>query len=168
MSLEFGDITDIAVKLVGLSTELVSNPDRKMAGGIITWAPDNLGSIHSARVGDVSDSYKWDSYRRFSQEKVYRTHAAFLISPDTTISSWQTRDKDEKKYGGAILFDQAGAKDSKEIISFSGLKEPVDEAVSLVIGHELRHVSDDFVRQVIEVSGNEVYHDLLQAYRDSK
>jgi len=73
----------------------------------------------------------------------------------------------EKKYGGAVVFDPFPVKDFREVVSFSGLKECVDEAVSLVIAHELRGASDDFARRVVGISGNEVYQELLQAFKGS-
>jgi hypothetical protein len=164
----FTKIVSMAGELVDLSTKLDSNPDPQRAGGVVTWALDNISDINWARVGDIQVPSKWGAYERFSQEKIHRAYADFLRSSGTIISSWQTRDEAAKKYGGAILFNQHGTGPLKESLSFSGLKEPVDEAVSLVIGTELRQVSDNFAQHVIEISDNQVYHELREAYRASK
>ncbi len=158
----------MAGELVRLSTGLVSNPDPQRTGGAITWAFGHLSTIRSARVGRISVPSKREDYLRFSQEMVYRTYAAFLREQGTTISSWQTREESMKKYGGEILFSPAEDKILKEAISFSGLDEHVCEAVSLVIGHELRQASDDHIKKVIAISNNQVYHELLQTFKKNR
>ena len=160
-------ITTMADELVKLSTTLDSNEAPERKGGVVLWAPKNMSSVQLARVGEVPNSGEWFLYERFAQEKAHRVYADFMRRPEHIVSSWQTRDKEIERYGGAVLFP-ASKLEGVDIISFSGLKEHVDEAVSLKIGRELGLCYDGLVNEVINVSGNKVYPELVQAYNNRR
>ena len=168
MTSVFGSMASVAYKLVRLSTKLGSNPNPERMGGYLFWAPYNLSAMCSTRIGEVSDPSKGDKYLGFSREKIFRTYADFIRDSDITVSSWQTRNERAHQYGGAVLFNRSGTVDEPvDVISFSGLAEQVDEAVSLMIGHELGLTDESFIGRVLVLSGNEVFPELREAFRNS-
>lgn len=87
-----------------------------------------------AEIGQCT--FKPDKCFEFAQEKVRR-----IRSKRGHISSWQSRDFDNEKYGGAILTprnSQAISTNKERLaIGVSGLTEKEDEAMSICIGLEL-------------------------------
>jgi len=58
--------------------------------------------------------------------------------------------------------------ESPYVISFSGLLEEVDEAVCLALGYEIGVTTDETARRIIAVSNNQVFPEMLEAYRASR
>ncbi|OHB04587.1 MAG: hypothetical protein A2920_01445 [Candidatus Zambryskibacteria bacterium RIFCSPLOWO2_01_FULL_43_17] len=85
----------------------------------------------------------------FADEKAKR-----LSSHPTHVSSWQSRDKERKRYGGAI---RAGAL----ILSFSGLPEWVDEALMVAVAADMNRITEEEIARVTRISENP----LLQVVR---
>jgi len=81
-------------------------------------------------------------YLEFSQEKALRLSA----HPDH-ISSWQSRDYESNRYGGAIRAEGY-------ILSFSGLTELADEAVLVNTAFRLGLISGGRCFEIAKVSGN--------------
>jgi len=160
----FGRMITNAGVLVRTSRKLESNPDPERSGGYLTWGVCNHSARFSARVGTLTDITKWDKYMALSQEKALRVMADYQRGPDLAISSWQSRDATMERYGGAVLFNLHGGsgENAVDIIAFSGLDEHVDEAVSLALGRDFGLVDEEFVKRVLEISGNPVYKDLTR------
>jgi hypothetical protein len=166
MNLDLGVICLTAIRLVALSRDLPSNPDQQKVGGYLTIGVDGLRTMHTTLIGTVANPEKSNLYKRFSQEKAHRLQADWLRDP-SSVSSWQTRQESIERYGGAVLFKIPGeeADEAHCIISFSGLKEHVDEAVSLTLGYHLGLADDETVRRIVKVSNNSVFPEMLKAYR---
>jgi len=173
MASTFGRIVDTAGKLIDLSTRLDSNPAKEKAGGYAVWGPGGAsGQLFSCEVGTIRGEAKRAKYRALSLEKALRVQSDFLRDPftdpvRTTVSSWQTRDEEMRRYGGAVFFGYTGADNTREfdVISFSGSTEIVDQSISLLVGRELRLTNPQFVDRVMSISGGwEVYSELFGAY----
>jgi len=151
-------------KLVELSTRLTSNPEPERRGGIASFLlSGHVYPLFSVRVGEISDVAEWDKYWGFSREKVYRVQSDFLRDPNNIVSSWQTREPEIGRYGGAVIFNLKGDRTALyNIISFSGLDEQVDEAVALTMGFKLGWTNKDFLDRVLSASENHVFWELLK------
>lgn len=163
--MDFPDLQKLsndAERLVDLSTRLSSNKEPQRKGGVLTVARGlkDITAMQSVLVGTVTNSEKLEKYERFSREKLYRLQADWLRDPNI-LSSWWTRDPEINRYGGAVALPYGAG---HLIISFSGLLEHVDEAVSLMIGHKEGIAREDYVQKIIEMSQNSVFSEMLQAY----
>lgn len=92
-------------------------------------------------------------YVEFCQEKANRLEAAYLANPHTAKSSWQSRNPDEEKWGGAILGPDS--QNRQYVFSFSGLPELCDEAVTLLTAVEVGHLTPDEAIDIGEISGSD-------------
>ena len=152
-------------ELVELSTGLRSNPDPSRKAGFVTsWTFGQ--EMFSGSVGDIPTPEKVDDYRAFSREKAFRVQADMMREPATTVSSWQTRDVNMRRYGGGVICNMDGDRNKPHAIyTFSGLKEPVDEAVSLALALEYGGADDALVKGVVEISNNGVFEELWEAWK---
>lgn len=163
----FDKLVATAEELVELTKSLKSNTACERSGGVLTWGIDNLSYRRSILIGTVDDPNMLEKYRRFSEEKAVRLYSDWLRNPKTAVSSWQSRNRDADKYGGAVLFGEDGnTTESGEIISFSGLKEEFDEAVSLVLGDSLGILVPSRRERVLNISDSDfAYNELMAAYQ---
>ena len=122
------DITKVLWQILN-RTKLACEIDGRGRQGGFLCIKDSFGkTVLVAMLGEVSDSEKALKYMAFCQEKAQRLH---LNVANGHISSWQSRNEQEEKYGGGII-------DSKgRIFAFSGLSEHLDEALSLDIARQL-------------------------------
>lgn len=124
--------------------KLPENRDLGKKGGLFTLKDRNGRFVFSTHeIGEVP-AKKVTKYRNLSREKADRLTA----NPDH-ISSWQSRDPEEKKYGGAILVGDL-------ILSFSGLTEHGDETVMLLTAMKILEGRFDPRRlyEIAEISNN--------------
>ena len=82
------------------------------------------------------------TYFDFSQEKANR-----LIASVELLSSFQNRDPDNGRWGGAI-------KTSDYILSFSGLPELGDEAVMLLTAYTFCWLTEEQIVEIAKISSN--------------
>jgi len=165
MGLNVEDLVKVANQLVVISQKLPSNINPERVGGYLTVGLDGISTKHILGIGKY-DLTQRELYRRFSQEKVHRLYSEWLKDPITSISSWQTREQKTGKYGGAVLFNTIEDVDrpSCDIISFSGLNEHTDEALSLTLGHYLGWGTPDNVLKIIAISDNKVFDEMFLAF----
>jgi hypothetical protein len=102
-----------------------------------------------ARIGEVSQA-KHQKYHDFSAEKALRLQTYSHSDGHQHVSSWQSRDPDQDRWGGAIL---AGM----HILSFSGLPELADEALMLAVAVKLRLLSASKAMEIAQLSDNGFY-----------
>lgn len=153
-----------ALRLVNLSQRLASNPDKARKGGFLTVGLNGFRQTFVHNIGQYPLE-KADKYSRISQEKAHRLFAHYLRQPDIAVSSWQTRSSraEDLMPGGAVLFPSTVYPD---IVSFSGLAEHTDEAVSLVFGLNMGLSQDlDYASRVAAISNNLVFGELYEASR---
>ena len=98
---------------------------RDRLGGVLCMA-DPGGIILVCQIGEVPDADALSRFLGTCQEKVRR-----LLENPSHFSGWQSRDFDNKKYGGAIRTS------GDLIFSFSGLSELLDEAFSALLANRL-------------------------------
>ena len=84
-------------------------------------------------------------YFEFCQEKKDR-----LYKNPGHISSWQSRQPEKDKYGGAVRT----ALDGYYILSMSGLPEHGDEAVMVYTAHKINWMNKDTILAIIGISKN--------------
>lgn len=148
------------------------NPNLDRVGFWLTFARrEHRGVIipefAQAPVGadPILNPYGSVSIQLYSAEKALRL-AAHRLRDQSAISSWQTANPRLEMYQGAVAFplDNGGF----HIVSVSAYKEPVDEAVALLIGREMGFGDNGFIQKVVEESDNQAYPYLQEAYdRDS-
>lgn len=95
---------------------------------------------------------KRQKYFKLSQEKACRLQKSAL----SIVSSWQTRNETEDKYGGAV---RAGG----YVLSFSGLPELADEAFVLLIATACGIANAELLRNEIALrsGSNKLYDEIL-------
>lgn len=165
MTLDYEDISKVTEQLVDISTRLPSNEAPERAGGYLTIGADGLHVMRSIPIGTVTIPDKLSAYREFSQEKAFRLQADWLRD-HSIVSSWFTRNEAIRRFGGAVLLQdpEICPVGSHYILSFSGLKEHVDEAVALTLGTHLGLATDESVGRIVRESENPVFPEMLEAY----
>jgi len=73
-----------------------------------------------------------------------------LFHHPSHVSSWQSRDKKDKKQGGAIITRDF-------IVSFTGISEPLDEAVALKLSVLCKWIHPDKAQEIADISRNHLY-----------
>lgn len=95
-------------------------------------------------VGVVADKERQDRYSDLSQEKATR----LLDNPDHSLS-WQSRDEDNDKWGGAM-------DDGEYNWSVSGLTEEQDEALAIMGAHKCGQITNGSPQWYAKISDNEI------------
>ena len=119
-------------------------------GGYITL--QEVGCIQPALAASITivgrdiDEERFLSFEVNSKEKARRL--AHLANQEDHVSSWQSRDFDNKKYGGAIAT-------MGWVFSFSGLPELLDEYLMTHLAIELGMMQGDEVKFIASISENE-------------
>ncbi len=85
-------------------------------------------------------------FQEGSMEKAMRLHRA--AGKRKHVSSYQSRNPEKNKYGGAIL-----AK-GKWVISFSGITEKVDELIAIRVACRLKVMDENRMNEIFAISGN--------------
>jgi len=163
--MKFAQITELAAAardLVALSQKAPSNTHPEKAGGYLVIGSRGFEERYILKIG-TCPAEKEDKYRNLAQEKAHRLFSDWLRDP-LTISSWQTREPKLDRWGGAVSFPIIGERSpSCDIISFSGLIEPADEALGLMLGYQFNLATDpSFAERVISISANKVYREMMQ------
>jgi len=155
-------IAAAAHALVARSQKAPSNTNPEKAGGYLVIGSEGFEERYILKIGNCP-AEKDNKYRNFAQEKAHRLFSDWLRDP-SSISSWQTREPNLNRWGGAVLFPIIGERGpSCDIISFSGLIEPADEALGLMLGYQFKLATDPkFAERVIDISANKVYREMMQ------
>ncbi len=168
MSISYLGALEKANYLIGISREIKENPSPNKRGGALFMALGGFSEQVILAVGDIPED-KREKYRMIASEKAHRVYAHWLRGKwlnreDHVVSSYQTRDPDNLMWGGAILFENVPnpLAPRPSIISFSGLSEWADEALSFVIGHSFGlDVDKSLVSKVKDISKNPLLDDML-------
>ena len=118
---------------------------RGRTGGCLSIIGVTNGLLGTFPIGEVVDVGNQLKYWTFCQEKVCRLHARCH-----DISSWQTREPESKKYGGAVTATDGSS------YGFSGLSEHWDEAVSAATAKIIDPSSmpESRIAEIAEISKN--------------
>ena len=143
-----------AEPIVKTACELNQEPIKQ--GGCLCVANPEGEIILVSRLGQVRDRERGDRYFRFCQEKARR-----LISHPGDVSSWQSREPENDKWGGGVRLE-TGA-----IFTFSGLPELWDEACMVTLAMALAGLSEPtgHLRRILETSQNPHGAKLIAACR---
>ncbi|MEK6891414.1 MAG: hypothetical protein AABX03_04745 [Nanoarchaeota archaeon] len=165
MNFDTDNLIQVTEALVKISQKAPSNNRQEKEGGFLTLV---LGDFKKMRIFEIGnyDHSKRDKYASFSQEKAHRVYSDWLRNK-TAVSSWQTRQPEIDRYGGAVLFGYDYFKRGvsvplHDIVSFSGLSEASDEAVSAMLGYGfLPQVDDEALKKIANVSKNDVLKEMF-------
>ena len=111
-------------------------------GGYLFFCDSAGRQLLHKRLGDPNLE-KQAKYHQFSQEKAER----LLLNPDHLLS-WQSRDLDDNRYGGAVRLS------SGHVISFSGFPESVDEVFCISIARMMNWMSEAEIVERLKISNN--------------
>lgn len=157
---DYSALVRIVTETVETFATLAGNPRPESNGGYFTVMAVETGlPLLIVPIGEMPQE-KVQKYFEFSQEKARR----LLASQPDGVSSWQTRDPEAGKYAGAIKISMKSGEGDEEkflILSFSGLPEVGDEAVMLYTAIEGFDFDFRAARQIVEVSGNQLFLPLL-------
>jgi hypothetical protein len=118
-------------------------------GGYLTvWCFGDDAPMISEEInlGLCDISAKLEAYKFNSLEKAKRLIE--MVDRPEHVSSWQSRDFDNKKYGGAIAGYDA-------VFSFSGLPEKLDEYLMVVLAWQLGNIDQNRIEEIARISDNE-------------
>jgi hypothetical protein len=166
------EVAKRAKYLIEISKELKENPSPEKSGGYLTLVIDGFDDFTSLRVGEKIPAEKLVKYEIFSQEKAHRVYAHWLRKFPfekslQIVSSYQSRNPKEEKWGGAVLFNKEVKDYEPDIVSFSGLSEFADEALSYIIGYCLGFQKNDgLLEKIKEVSKNPMVDEMFSRFNE--
>lgn len=133
---------------IGLEVLLNKLDDQTRRGGYFCVASYENGMITPVVIALIGELPEEKLQRCFElcQEKARR-----LATHSEHRSSWQSRDPDQKQYGGAIRVN------SDLILSFSGLPEIADEALMLRVAVRRVYLSRDDADAIAAISSNDIF-----------
>ena len=156
--------------LVDLYRQINRNPSPDKNGGFLNLVHPYFSSKYCCPIGDIPGR-KAKKYYGFSLEKATRLYSDWLrnfalgIDTKDILSSYQTRDPKENKWGGAVLFEDKH--ESPSIISFSGLNEFGDEAFSLILGYSFGLAKDKTLfERVKNASNNPIVDEMFEKFKE--
>lgn len=136
--------------------QVTDNPNPEKQGGYLTVRVDGEDSL-VCPMGKGVPEEKWNQYRKYSMEKALR-----LASHAHHSSSWQTRQPDINRYGGAIRVPRGQLITWDVIISFSGLPEQLDEALMLVAACKMKWMDVDQISAIASQNDNPFINNLYR------
>jgi hypothetical protein len=158
LSFEFfvSEMSKILDNARGMSSIPGRENDRR---GYLTLMDGISGEIiFTVPFGEIPKD-KDEKYFKFSQEKAERLFSQVNMHlPSNHTSSFQSRNEEEEKYGGAIYFE---FHTTVIILSFSGMPELVDEAMMLVLGDKIKRYIQKPLRKKIEACDRNPYFEKL-------
>jgi hypothetical protein len=135
------DIVKIASHIVAATVDLPGNEAPEKQSGYLAVRERTSGRLLLLKMIGECPQDDIAKFVDFAREKGSRLIAG------KDVSSWESRNPEERKWGSAIV---AGGL----IISFSGLKELIDEAVVLVLGLRLSWLTYGEAANIAQISGN--------------
>jgi hypothetical protein len=162
----FGRIVAVANAVLYRFLPLPDNPKPENTGAyLILFSKTSGQELIVIPLGTFPIPEKAEAIYTFSNEKALRLFSNAISNGH--ISSYQSRDVDNKKYAGAITAPQDSPCEGRNLIgSISGLPELGDEAVALLIFHVLSWITLEDARKVVEISDNPFFQPLYKACED--
>ncbi len=163
--MNYRTVIEKAEYLIKISQELKENPSPEKSSGLLTIVLNGFSEEIPLKIGDISLD-KELKYKRLSKEKAHRVFSHWLRNnysknPVEVVSSYQTRNKDEGKFGGAVLFERETGNEFPEIISFSGGSEFTDESISYILGENFGLAKEGLLYKVKNISKNPLIDEML-------
>ena len=135
--------------LFGMILQAAKVLEPTKAGGYLCVAEPTQGLPFDVRMfGEIEDLDSATRRFTFCQEKVRR-----LVGNPEHRLSWQSRDPDNKKYGGAVHCGEY-------IFSFSGFSEKMDEAMCLYFAVKCGVLSMGAASLLAQISANDAWRAL--------
>lgn len=156
--MHYSDLTEIIGKTTVIVAKACSINHHEGKKGGWLCVSNSTGQVQAVlMIGTVPDSEKSRRYFNYCQEK-----AARLAEHRNHVSSWQSRDPDKDRWGGAIRCKE-------HILSYSGLSSDLwDEAIVLTIGYiyPYRIILHADLEHICKISSNNHTHRLIAACSD--
>lgn len=133
--------------------------DPKRTGGWFSFARANADGVVTPVIGfavGMVSAERFDKYRRLANEKAYR-----LGTLPEHISSWQSRNADAGKFGGAIR-----CYEDRLIFSFSGFSEHEDELLCTIAADKLGLIKNTRIQKIRKISENQLLHEYHLEFHD--
>lgn len=141
---KLGVVLEKIGEILGFFLELPDDMTKGRKGGYFSVFDEIYESpLAIIRIGKPDINLAKD-YFEFSPEKAIRLRA---LAGD--LSSWQSRDDKNKKWGGSIR-----TKTPEIILSFSGLPELADEAIMLLTAYHFDWINYNQLWQIQGISNN--------------
>lgn len=137
-------LTETVLPHVLAEVAKVSDMRGREGGVFVLMQADTQELIVPPMVVGAITNGKQEKYAQFAREKASR-----LLEHTDHCLSWESRDPDNEKWGGALH-------DGLFIWSFSGLSEEQDEAFVLMAAHLSGRVRNGTPKTVSEISGNQI------------
>jgi len=156
----------IAEEVMARFLALPANPKPERAGGFMAVLDKSVPKMLFVNELGICHPELAERCFGYCQEKVRRLLAN---EAEGHVSSWQSRDEENHQYGGAVRApaEGLGASSGKDLIgAVSGLVEHGDEAVTLVIWMIFRWVTLTEAKQIVEISQNPYFEQLLKNCND--
>jgi len=160
------EVLSVAEEVVKVFLTLPENKKPERTGGYLTIRDKLTGKIYFINEIGLCLPEMDEKCFRFSQEKVNRLCNANLMLGH--ISAWQSRDREQYRYGGAIMApsDSLGLEAGRNLIGgFSGIDEHSEETILLVIWIVFQWITLEDAGKITAISGNPLFEPLLKAYR---
>lgn len=118
--------------------------------------------IFTVPFGEIPEE-KREKYFKFSQEKASRLFSNVNMNlSNGHTTSWESRNVEENKYGGAIYFNCLS---TVFILSFSGMPELIDEAMMIVLGKKIsKDIGRPTIKRIEAYERNPYWEPLLQKF----
>ena len=147
-----GNNVDLSIccgTIIRMASELIQklNIEGKDSGYLTILDASDGRLILQVQIG-ICPADKADKYCDFSLEKAKR------VFETGDQSSWQSRDPENGKWGGGIRAND-------HILSFSGMPELADEALSLTIAERMGWMTKQDAAAIASISGNNFLSDIL-------
>ena len=141
-------VTHFEQRIIPAIINLRENPKPYKKSGYLTIRRKSDGRVIVLfEIGDCPQ-FKAKKYFELSMEKGGR-----LFHHPGHVSSWQSRDPEKGRWGGAIATNEL-------IVSFSGFTESLDEAAVLVFATFFGWISDKQAGKIAKISNNFDYASL--------
>ena len=146
------NIPEVLESILQVATRRFPETTQGRLGGFLCVLNPQIGEIVvTGLIGTEPDEKKREKYKLLAEEKARR----LALHPEHQ-SSWESRDPDKNRWGGAI-------RGTRLLFSFSGLPELWDEALMLVLAVRLKEIETAAAQAIAKKSENQFFEQLLSA-----
>lgn len=142
-------ICEMVGQVIGLVTKSLIDPTR--TGGYFCLLDLQTGAILITTIIGSVHPDKAQKYKQFAEEKAIRLYHFYRFACDSCvphISSYQSKNESEDKWGGSVL-------GNRYIYSFSGFPQIIDEIAMLATALELNDMPRDRAEEIMRLSASQ-------------
>ena len=136
-------ICDMVGQAIGLATRSLADPTK--TGGYFCLMDLQTGAILTTTIIGSVTPEKAIRYKWLAEEKALRLFRLHTLSASPHISSYQSKDEKEDKWGGSVL-------GNRFIYSFSGFPQIIDEIAMLATALNFGDMPLDRAQEIMLIS----------------